>query len=454
MIFDLKTLIKIPSVSAKNQSLVECAEAVSTLMNRVGINSEIIYLDPKDKDITSPVPPPIVYGEIKSQKNPKSKTILFYNHYDVQPEDPIELWDHSPFSGKVEGNYIYGRGAADDKGELIARIKAVQYLLQVYDGDLPCNIKFIVEGEEEIGSPHLQKYLEHYKDKLKADVVIWEDGFVDSNEKAIVSLGQKGLFCVEINVKGPSKDIHSSNAVLIENPALILSKIVCSLINGKTGKILIKDWYKEIKEFTPEEKEAIAKETFDEEVFKREVGVKRFINNLTGYDAKLAHIGLPTCNVSGLSSGYTGPGSKTIIPSKASAKIDFRLVPDMDYLLQFERLQNHVKEMGFDIGDDNSQIELNLLIGENGYRTPLDNVFVKPVLEAAKEAFGDSIVSVSAAGTGPMYYFYKIFNVSSICIGGSDISNKAHSPNECFRIDRLGKITKCIAKIIEIIFIA
>jgi len=196
MISDLKTLINIPSVSAKDQNLVECAEAVSALMNRVGIKSEIIYLDPKDKNIaTSSLPPPIVYGEIKSQKNPNSKTILFYNHYDVQPEDPLDQWNVPPFSGEVSGNYIYGRGSSDDKGELITRIKAVEYFLRE-TGDVPCNVKFIVEGEEEIGSTHIEKYLTKHKEKFACDGIIWEFGYVNEKNIPIISLGMKGLLYV------------------------------------------------------------------------------------------------------------------------------------------------------------------------------------------------------------------------------------------------------------------
>ena len=187
MISDLKTLINIASVSAKDQNLVECAEAVSALMNRVGIKSEIIYLDPKDKNIAaSSLPPPVVYGEIKSQKNPNGKTILFYNHYDVQPEDPLDQWDVPPFSGEIAGNYIYGRGSSDDKGELITRIKAVEYFLRE-TGDVPCNIKFIVEGEEEIGSTHIEKYLAKYKEKFTCDGIIWEFGYINEKNIPIIS---------------------------------------------------------------------------------------------------------------------------------------------------------------------------------------------------------------------------------------------------------------------------
>ncbi len=451
IINDLQRLIRQPSVSARNKSLKETANLVLGIMSNAGINAELLCLDKgrkteeekEDADgkigtnkstistvpttksqsvkysssphissssITSsisqsPPPPPIVYGEVKSKSNPNVKTILFYNHYDVQPEDPAELWNDDPFSGKVEGNYIYGRGSSDDKGELVARIKAVEYYLQSNNGDLPCNVKFIVEGEEEIGSPHLKDYLVEYKDKLKCDFVIWESGFVDPKGRAIISLGQKGILCVEILVKGPSHDIHSSHAVLIGNPALILSKIICSLMDHKTGNILIADWYKETKDFSEQEISMIAQDDFDEEEFKRETGTERFINNMTGIDAKIARIRNPTCNVSGLTSGYGGPGSKTIIPSTATAKIDFRLVPNMDPYMQFQRLENHIRGVMESEKDMQDKIEIKFLNGEPGYMTPLDNPFVKPVAEAAKETFGGSIISVSAAGTGPMYYF-------------------------------------------------
>ena len=476
---DLQMLIKQPSVSARNTGLASTASIVMQIMDRAGIRAELLYLGKigvvdkwqhatnntqeqtstnQSKTTTKPHLefPPIVYGEAKSKSNPHGKTILFYNHYDVQPEDPAELWKDDPFSGRVEGNRISGRGASDDKGELITRIKAVEYFLQATDGDLPCNVKFIVEGEEEIGSPHLRDYLLQYKDKLKCDVVIWESGYIDSKSRSVVSLGQKGILCVELNANGPSQDIHSSHAVLVENPAITLSKIICSMISQRTGKILIEDWYREVKRFSRKEMMMIAQEEFDEEDFKRETGIKNFTNNKTGIDAKRARVGDPTCNVSGLVSGYGGPGFKTIIPSTATAKIDFRLVPEMDPQIQFQRLQNHIaKEIGLkkeregEIAIGN-KVEVRFLNGEPGYRTPLDNPFVTPVVQAAKEAFNSSTISVSGAGTGPMYYFYEILEkASSICVGGSSISDKVHSPNENFQIDNMVKATKCIAKIIE-----
>ncbi|MDQ4074326.1 MAG: M20/M25/M40 family metallo-hydrolase [Thermoproteota archaeon] len=485
---DLQTLIKQPSVSSSSNSfdLENTAVIVMKIMEKAGINAQLLYLPKKeiiekgqsksidngytsiDKPLSakpqssltsSPLPPPpippIVYGEVKSKSNPNGKTILFYNHYDVQPEDPSKMWKDDPFSGRIEGDRIYGRGSSDDKGELITRIKAVEYYLQATNWDLPCNVKFIVEGEEEVGSPHLRDYLLEYKDMLKCDVVIWESGYIDSKSRAVVSLGQKGILCIEIIVKGPSHDIHSSHAVLVDNPVITLSKIICSMVNQSTGKILIEDWYREVKSFSRKELSMIAQEEFDEEDFKKETGIKDFLGNKTGIDAKRARVGAPTCNVSGFISGYGGPGTKTIIPSKATAKIDFRLVPDMDPYVQFQRLQRHIsKKLGQQKKDDSKieegSVEIKFLVGEPGYRTPIDNPFVTPVVQAAKEAFGSSTISVSGAGTGPMYYFYEVLEKApSICVGGSSISDNIHSPNENFKIDNLVKATKCIAKIIE-----
>ena len=451
LITDLQTLIRQPSVSAKNQGLVECANLVAQLMRKAGISAELLSFDNDlqktmeyNIDPFSPsLPPPIVYGEVKSKSNPNGKTILFYNHYDVQPIEPLELWSEDPFSGKVEGNYIFGRGSADDKGELITRIKAVEYHLS-RTGDVPCNIKFLVEGEEEIGSKHLSKYLSIYKDKFECDGVIWESGFIDTIGRPVISLGQKGILSVEIISKGPNKDIHSSLAVLIENPAWRLVRVLNTLRDDK-GKILVKDWCKEARDFTYEELSIINKERFDEDALKKEYGIANFLNGMQGNDVKKAFEGMPTCNISGLASGSSGPGSKTIIPSIAVARIDFRLVPDMIPDVQFNRLKKHLREHGF----DDSDISVRLLDGEPAARTPINHPFVNTVKDAAMEVYGDFVINVSAAGTGPMYYFDKMLGVPCICIGGTDISNRSHSPNEYMRIDSLNKTVRCIAAILE-----
>lgn len=469
---DLQTLIRQPSVSAKNQGMVECANLVAQIMLNAGIDTKLLYLSNNDKyteaeeednnssNIPSPpatqppgllsLPLPIVYGEVKSKSNPNGKTILFYNHYDVQPIEPIELWDKNPFSGNIEGNYIFGRGAADDKGELIARIKALEYYIKKTN-DVPCNVKFVVEGEEEIGSVHLKEYISLYKEKFKCDGVIWESGFVDTRGRPIISLGQKGILSIEIVSKGPCRDAHSSLAVLIENPAWSLVRLLNTL-RDNNGKILIENWYNEVRDFTDEEISLIEKEPFDEDALKKEYSVSSFISNAKGIEVKKAFAGMPTCNISGLVSGYVGEGSKTVLPSITIARLDFRLVPDMVPQIQFERLKKHIRKYWLSKSNNdnnNTTIEIRLLGAEPAARTSINHPFVNIIKEAAVEVYGDAIINVSSAGTGPMYYFNKLLGVPSVCIGGTDIPNRLHSPNEYMRIDLLNKTIKCMVVILE-----
>ncbi|HEU4482900.1 MAG TPA: M20/M25/M40 family metallo-hydrolase [Nitrososphaeraceae archaeon] len=458
LVSDLQLLIRQPSVSAKNNGVLECSHLVKKIMEKAGIKTELLFPQPKNgsfKDNNFTIDPeidrddflpPLIYGEVQSKGNPQGKTLLFYNHYDVQPEDPIELWENNEaFSGKVSGNYIYGRGSSDDKGELITRIKAVEYLLKS-SGDVPCNIKFIVEGEEEIGSPNLERFLIQNKEKLKCDGVIWEFGYIDEKERPIIMLGLKGILYVELIAKGgPSRDVHSSLATLIENPAWILVDALKTL-RDIDGKILIKNWYKEVRDFSEEELKILDKEPFDEEICKKEYGISKFLNNVKDIEAKKFYEGMPTCNISSLISGYLGKGSKTIIPNKAIAKLDFRLVPNMDPLIQFRRLCDHMQDQGF----NKNILEIKLLQKEWPARTtPVDHPFVKVVEESATTIFGSTIKSISSAATGPMYYFIDILEAPCVCIGSSYKYGKSHSPNEFARIDLLNKTTKWISTIIK-----
>jgi acetylornithine deacetylase/succinyl-diaminopimelate desuccinylase-like protein len=432
LISDLRKLIQQPSVSAKNLGLEECSRLIVNMMKNSGIRAELLYVK---KGI-----PPAIYGEVKSKQNP-NKTLLFYNHYDVQPEEPLELWDDKPFSGKIKGNKIFGRGSADDKGELITRIKAVEAFLKT-TGDVPCNIKFFIEGEEEIGSIHIENYLKKYSKKLSCDAVIWEFGYVDEKDRPVISLGMKGLLYVELSKTESIRDAHSSLAVLIENPAWILVNALKTL-RDEYGKILIKDWYKDVTAFTKQDLETISKEPFDEKSFKKEYGLGKFVADKRGLAAKKALVGDPTCNIAGFTSGYEGPGAKTVLPSKALVKIDFRLVPKMDPTKQLVRLKKHLKEHGF--GD----IDVKLIHGEAAARTDISDPFVKIVKDAADRSFGRSILSVSSAGTGPMFSFVKFLRSPCIAIGSTYVFSRIHSPNEFARIDLLKKTTKCMCKIIR-----
>ena len=432
LIKDLQTLIRQPSVSAKNEGIEECAKLVAKILKKSGIHSEILRLK---KDIA-----PVVYGEVKSKKNPK-KTLLFYNHYDVQPAEPFELWDDPPFSGKIKGNKIFGRGSSDDKGELITRIKAVEAFLKT-EGDVPCNIKFLIEGEEETGSANIDSYLKKFQKKFSCDGVIWEFGYVDSKNRPVVGLGMKGLLFVEL-IKEESKiDAHSSLAVIIKNPAWRLIEAVNTLRNS-SGKILIKDWYKEVKPFSKKDLALLKSEPIDENSFKKEFGIRDFVGQKKGLELKKALAGAPTCNIAGMISGYTGQGAKTVLPSKAVIKIDFRLVPNMVPKKQVARLKKHLIKKGF--GD----IKIKVYHGEAAARTNPDEPFVKNVQASADQIFGKSIVNVSNAGTGPMHSFVKFLKAPCISIGSTYIFSKIHSPNEFTRIDLLKKTTKCICLIIK-----
>jgi len=432
LVSDLQRLIQQPSVSAKNLGLEECSRLVVSMMKKSGIRAEILRVK---KGV-----PPAIYGEVKSKKNP-GKTLLFYNHYDVQPEEPLELWDDKPFSGKIKGNKIFGRGSADDKGELITRIKAVESFLKT-TGDVPCNIKFFIEGEEEIGSVHIEDYLSRYQEKLSCDAVIWEFGYVDEKDRPIISLGMKGLLYVELSKTESIRDAHSSLAVIIDNPAWRLVEALKTL-RDSNGKVLIKDWYKEVDKFTKQDLKIIASEPFDENSFKKEYDIKKFVGNKKGIAIKKALVGEPTCNIAGFTSGYEGPGAKTVLPSKALVKIDFRLIPKMDPEKQLLRLKKHLKQNGF--GD----ILVTKIHGEAAARTRLSDPFVKTVKKAADDSFGKSVLSVSSAGTGPMFSFVKFLHSPCIAVGSTYVFARIHSPNEFARIDLLRKTTKCMCKIIR-----
>jgi acetylornithine deacetylase/succinyl-diaminopimelate desuccinylase-like protein len=433
----LQQLIRVPSVSAKKQlTVTKCAELVSKIMSDSGISSELLKLDGNSEQVS-----PIVYGEVKSKSNPNGKTILFYNHYDVQPAEPIELWHDDPFSGKIDGNFIYGRGASDDKGELITRIKAVEYFLDEI-GDVPCNVKFLVEGEEEIGSSHLEQYLSKYREKFSCDATIWEFGYIDEHERPIISLGMKGLLCVELHAKCANADLHSSLAALVENPAWRLVHAL-KTIRDENGKINIKNWNNDIRDFSPEELECIRQEEFDLSSFKKNYGLTHVFNEDDIEETKKANVGGVTSNISGLFSGYIGEGSKTVLPSIAMAKLDFRLVPDMMPQKQLQLLREHLDNNGF------KDIQLKFLSGEPACRIPLNDNFVKLVEASAIEEFGQVVKSVSSAGTGPMWYFNDILGCPCVSIGCTYKYSRIHSPNEFVRIDLLKKTIRCIGIIME-----
>lgn len=431
LIEDLQTLVRQPSVSATGHGIRECAELVRGMLEGYGIRSELLCIDGAA---------PAVFGEVRSKANPK-KTILFYNHYDVQPAEPLERWKYPPFSGTRIGNKIFGRGAADDKGELITRMRAVRAFLEE-TGDVPCNVKFMIEGEEEIGSPHIEQYLRRHRKKLACDGVVWEFGYVDVQDRPIISLGMKGLLFAELSARGPSKDAHSSLAVLLENPAWRLVRAL-STLRDESGRVLIRDWYKDAVPLSEVDMKIVSGEPFDEESFKREFGVRSFVGGAGRMAAKKAMVGGATCNIAGLVSGHTGDGAKTVLPSEAKAKLDFRLTPGMVPRVQSARLRRHLKAGGF--GD----IAVNVGNMEAAARTDPADPFVQTVRDAADASFGSSILSVSSAGTGPVFAFGETLCAPCVLVGSTHVYANIHSPNEFARTDLLRKATKCICRIMQ-----
>ncbi|HEX4920859.1 MAG TPA: M20/M25/M40 family metallo-hydrolase, partial [Candidatus Bathyarchaeia archaeon] len=313
----LRTLCQQPSVSAQNFGLDEAAELVRKFLSETGFTIE--------KFVPSKGPP-VIYGELSSKKG--DKTLLIYNHYDVQPVEPADLWTNPPFSAAVENGRVYARGASDNKGNIVSRLLAINAFLQVR-GDVPCNIKWAIEGEEEIGSPHFHEFISSYKNRLVGDSAIWEFGGLDYDERPLVTLGLKGMLYVEFKVQTALKDSHSARAAVVENPAWRLVKMLDSLLDEE-GRVIVEGWYDDVKPFSNEELEAIRAMPLEEHSIRDELGVKNFLYGLTGFEFKKAFYGNPTANIAGIWSGYTGAGHKTVLPSTAQAKMDFRLVPDQD----------------------------------------------------------------------------------------------------------------------------
>ena len=330
---------------------------------------------------------------------------------------------------------------SDDKGELITRIKAVESYLKTF-GDVPCNIKFVIEGEEENGSENIEHYLKKYKKKFSCDGVVWEFGYVDQKNRPIIGLGMKGLLYVELTVKESIRDVHSSFAVIIKNPAWKLVQAL-NTMRDKNGKILIKGWYDDILPLSKNDIKLIQKEPFDANGFKKEYGVKNFVNNKNPLDAKKALASGITCNIAGIDSGYTGDGAKTVLPGSAKVKIDFRLVPNMDPKKLVNLLQKHLLDNGF------NDITINVLNAESAARTNPSEKIVNTVCESTKKIFGDFVLNISNAGTGPMHAFAHILSVPCISVGASYIFCRMHSPNEFAKIDLLHKTTKNICLIME-----
>jgi acetylornithine deacetylase/succinyl-diaminopimelate desuccinylase-like protein len=425
----LRALCRQPSIAAQNIGMAETAEMVSVLLDELGGDTKVLAT----KGF------PVVFGAVEGSS---SKTLSFYDHYDVQPPEPLELWHSDPFAADVRDGRIWARGVADNKGNLIARICAAEAWQKVRGG-LPLNIKFIVEGEEEIGSPNLPPFAESHADLLAADGCIWEAGYKDTQGRPEIYLGVKGILYVELRASGANIDLHSSWATVVPNPIWRLIWALNSL-KDRDERILIPGFYDTVREPTHDEILALERMGFDEEGQRHQFELDQFLGGLSGTPLLIKHLFQPTCNVCGISGGYEGPGSKTVLPNRAMLKIDFRLVPDQDPYQVYAQLRQYLDTQGFE------DIEIEVLGPEFPARTPMDDPLVGAVVDTARDIYGvEPVVYPLTAGTGPMYDLCQKFGIPAVSTGVGNAESNNHAPNENVVIKDFIQGIKHIASIME-----
>lgn len=426
----LRTLVGQPSVAATGEGIAGCAALVRRTFERQGARVAVH----QEGDAA-----PVVIAEFPGHGD---RTLLFYDHYDVQPADPLHEWTSPPFEPTVREGRLFGRGVADNKGDLTTRLIAVKALQSVH-GRLPCTVKFLVEGEEEIGSVHFGRYVETHREVLRADACIWEFGQRDIRERLVVTLGVKGICYLDLDLVATGRDLHSSLGAIVDGAATKMAWALSSLKDPATGRVLVEGFYDKVRGPTPRELAATRILPFDEEELKESLGVTQFIGGLTGLEAQLQLLYQPTCTVCGFESGYTGPGSKTVLPRRARAKVDFRLVLDQDPQEIAHLVARHFERQGF-------EVKTTLLGGERAYRTNLDDPFVALVSDAARDATGRQIVvHPTSPGTGPMYDVGHTLGVPIVGIGAGYWGSRAHAPDESIRLADFEETIFMMARIIE-----
>ncbi|MCM3728520.1 M20/M25/M40 family metallo-hydrolase [Neobacillus cucumis] len=416
----LKEYLTFPTISAQNSAIPETVGFVMKMIEEAKGEAEVL------DDLGGN---PVIYGFFPAGSNGDSrKTLLFYNHYDVQPPEPLDEWISEPFQPTIREGKLFARGVADNKGDLIARLTAIK-VLQKMQGGLPCNIKFIIEGEEEIGSPNLTPYLEKYRDHFKADACIWEFGGKDEQDRISMVAGIKGMAYLELTCAGAEIDMHSSVGAYVDNAAWRLVQALATMKNQQ-NEILVKGFYDGIDEPSEAVKQSVRALPFNEEAVSSLYGLKRpLITAAKGQDPRDAMVLHPTMTICGLISGYTGEGAKTVLPKEAKAKVDCRLVPgqDPDHILSC--IQKHLEKHGF------YDIEATLVNGQKAYRSDFSHPFISHVMETATEVYQkEGILAPNSAGTGPMFEFGKQLQLPIVSTGVGWVGSKAHAPNESIRL--------------------
>lgn len=411
---ELKVFCRQPSISAQGVGLDEMAALVQARLKKLGAKTRLMPIRGG---------PPVVYGEMGHGQ----RTLLIYDHYDVQPPDPLDLWQSKPFNPQIRGGKLYARGVADNKGNLLARVQAVEAYLATI-GELPLKIKWVVEGEEEVGSPHLAAFAAEHASLLTADGCLWEAGQKDEGERLTISLGVKGIMYLELRACGAKSDLHSSLATIVPNPAWRLVWAL-STIKDENDNILVDDLMNHVAEPTPADIRMLAAIPFEEEKMRERFGIPCFIRGLTGMDALRKHFFEPTCTICGFKAGYLEEGAKTVLPSTAMVKLDFRLVPNVEPDLVVRLLRRHLDRRGF------ADIEIVPTHGGRSARTPPSAPVVQAAIAAARAVYGqDPVVYPLMVGSGPMYPLTEALGTPALSTGVGYAGSNTHAPNENIRL--------------------
>jgi acetylornithine deacetylase/succinyl-diaminopimelate desuccinylase-like protein len=413
---ELSTLCAQPSVSAQGLGMTECARLVAQMLEQRGFAVEILPTDGYA----------VVVGEASGASD---RTLLFYNHYDVQPAEPLELWDSPPFEPVLRDAALYARGASDDKGHLLCRLAAIDAVRAV-TGTLPCRVKFVVEGEEEISSPHLPAFIRDQRERLAADACVWEFGGVNHDGVPVESLGMRGICYVELTVRTASQDAHSGlGGSIFPNAAWRLVWALGSL-KGPDERVRLPGFYDKVQPPSPRDLALLAALPDEADELRSRYGLAGFLGGLTGgAELKRQAVFEPTCTICGLTSGYQGPGPKTVLPAEASAKVDFRLVPDQRPEEVLDQLRRHLDAAGF------QDVEIRFLGGEAPGRTDPDDPFVRLVVDAAADVYeAPMLIQPMIGGSGPNHAFLEHLGVP-ICTSGVGYPGaQVHAPNEHVRL--------------------
>lgn len=417
---ELLDLLRIPSISARTehqQDMLSCAEAVKKSLLEAGADKA---------EVISTAGHPIVYGE--KIIDPSLPTVLVYGHYDVQPADPLELWHSGPFDPVIKDGKIFARGACDDKGQFYMHVKALEIMVKT--NLLKTNIKFCIEGEEEIGSPNLAKFVINNRDLLSADVVLISDTAMISMDTPSIDTGVRGLSYIEVEVTGPNRDLHSGvYGGAVANPATILAKMIASC-HDENNRITIPGFYDDVLEASTAERSLLGKAPFDLEAFKEDLGIHE-VHGEAGYTTNERTGIRPTLEVNGIWGGYTGEGSKTVLPSKATAKISARLVPNQSSQKITRLLLEHFKK----IAPPSVSVKVMEHHGGEPYLTPIDSKAYQAAAKAIETTFGKSPVPVRGGGSIPICsLFEKELGIKIVFMGFGLDSDNLHSPNEKYDI--------------------